>query len=127
MVNMRFWKRLLAAVWGGLQGAGQASLTDLFAIKMILTPHARRHANVLDCALKRIAHGSSTASQYRFPIYEVGEPDGCPYLSNEFVDGIGLDEKIGVAAHRAGGRGAIRKHSPVQCTRASEWHYPPGL
>jgi tetratricopeptide (TPR) repeat protein len=73
--------------------ARQVSLNRLVALKMVL---AGAHAGALQRA--RFATEAEAVARLQHPnivqIYEVGEHDGLPYFSLEFVDGASLAQKI---------------------------------
>lgn len=78
---------------GVVYKARQAGLNRLVALKMIL---AAEHAGVAD--RMRFQTEAQAVAQLQHPnivqIYEVGEADGRPYFSLEFVDGGSLAQKI---------------------------------
>jgi serine/threonine protein kinase len=73
--------------------ARQLGLNRLVALKMILSgPHAG------STELARFRAEAETAARLQHPnivqVYEVGEADGRPFLSLEYIDGIGLDQAL---------------------------------
>lgn len=79
---------------GVVYKARQVLLNRLVAIKMILVaehaePHMIARFRAEAEALARLQHPNIVQ------IFEVNERDGHPYIVLEFVDGIGLDEKLG--------------------------------
>src|SRR5262249_30691348 len=74
--------------------ARQKKLNRLVALKMVL---AGAHAGALQLA--RFATEAEAVAQLQHPnigqIYEVGEHDGLPFFSLEFVDGGSLAQKLG--------------------------------
>jgi serine/threonine protein kinase len=79
--------------WGVVYKAQQLSLHRLVALKMIL---AGSHAGPQHRA--RFRSEAEAVARLQHPhivqIYEVGEQEGRPYLSLEFVDGDTLDRKL---------------------------------
>jgi WD40 repeat protein/serine/threonine protein kinase len=82
---------------GVVYKARQIKLNRLAALKMIL---AGAHAGVLQ--LERFRTEAEAVARLQHPnvvqIYEIGEQDGLPFFSLEFVDGGSLADKLAVTA-----------------------------
>src|SRR5262249_31756125 len=78
---------------GVVYKARQVNLNRLVALNMLL---ARAHAGPMQLA--RFATEAETLARLQHPnivqIYEVGEHDGLPFFSLEYVDGVSLSQKI---------------------------------
>src|SRR5262245_10942198 len=79
---------------GVVYKARQRGLNRLVALKMLL---AGAHAD--EAILQRFNIEAEAVARLHHPnivqIYEVGQLDGLPYFSLEFVDGQGLNQKLG--------------------------------
>jgi serine/threonine-protein kinase len=101
---------------GVVYKARQRGLNRLVALKMILAAH---HAD----AQQRVRFHAEAESVARLQhpnivqIYEVGEQDGLPYFSLEFVDGGSLDKKL------AGSPQAPRQAAQLMETLARAMHF----
>jgi WD40 repeat protein len=79
---------------GVVYRARQIKLNRIVALKMVLAggttgPHQRSRFQSEAEAVAKLQH------PHIVQIYEVGEHQGLPYFSLEFVEGVGLDKKIG--------------------------------
>ena len=93
----RSWGSWAAAAWASSTRPGSSSLNRLVALKMIL---AGGHAGAgASCARFRIEAEAVARLQHPniVQIYEVGEHDGLPFFSLEFVDGGSLAEQARTA------------------------------
>jgi serine/threonine-protein kinase len=78
---------------GVVYRARQSALNRIVAIKMILSGNlageeARRRFRIEAEAVARLSH------PHIVQVYEIGESDGCPYFTLEFVDGGSLEHHL---------------------------------
>ncbi len=79
---------------GVVYQARQRGLGRIVALKMILSPHDERERSRFRSeaeATARLSHPNIV------PIYEVGQDEGCPFLSMEFVAGPSLEKRLATA------------------------------
>ena len=89
----RSWASWAAAAWASSTRPGRSALNRVVALKMIL---AGAHAGPDELARFRIE--AEAVAQLQHPnivqIYDVGEYEGQPFFSLEFVEGGSLDQKL---------------------------------
>lgn len=104
---------------GVVYRARQLNLDRVVAIKMILTVQATSLQRA------RFNHEAETVARLHHPnivqIHEVGEENGCAFLSMEFVDGKSLDQTIAESQFTA------RAAATLVETLARAMHYAHGL